>query len=222
MTISQFIEYGQLLSMPSLYTAASTLYLSTKNGGPLGPEKQPALWHAPSSLWFRDASFVNKTSPNGEPVFWGRGNGWASVMLAHSLSLGALPAGDALRADFEATLKLMAAALLPAQGADGFWRSNVLDAAEFPGPETTGTGAFTYALAAGIRLGLLDAATYTPVVAAAWAGIAKTAINATGAVAYCQAAGAAPGPAPAASTSDFCTGFVLLAGAEVFRLVTGM
>lgn len=52
-----------------------------------------------------------------------------------------------------------------------------MDAAHFPNPETTGSSCFTYALAYGINAGLLDAAVYTPVVAAAWAGLSGVALQ---------------------------------------------
>ena len=39
------------------------------------------------------------------------------------------------------------------QGADGMWRTSLYDAAEYPNPETSGTGFFTYGLAWGIRSG---------------------------------------------------------------------
>lgn len=222
MSISQFIDYSSLLGLPSLLAGAQLAYDQTKNGGPLGPAgRQPGLWSPDNGLFWRDYTYINQTSPNGKKVFWGRGNGWAASMLARALSLPALPAGP-LRDDFSATLTAMAATLATAQGADGFWRANILDAAAFPDPETTSTGAFTYAIASGIRSGLLPAATYMPVVEAAWAGLTSIAVNASGYVGHCQPVGGGPAPAPPTSTSDFCTGFVLLAGAEVFRLAKGV
>ena len=55
--------------------------------------------------------------------------------------------------------------MLAVQGADGYWRSSLLDPDSRPNPETSGTGFFTYALAWGINNGLLDRATYEPAVA---------------------------------------------------------
>ena len=66
---------------------------------------------------------------------------------------------------------------LPVQGADGLWRSSLLDAAHYPNPETTGSACFTYAIAYGINAGLLDATTYIPVVAAAWEGLANISLQ---------------------------------------------
>ena len=71
-----------------------------------------------------------------------------------------VPAAHPYAVELAGRLSLMAAALAPLQGADGFWRASLLDAAAFPNPETTGTACFTYALAWGVNNGVLDAATY--------------------------------------------------------------
>ena len=139
---------------------------------------------------------MNKTEPNGAPVFWGRGNGWAISSFAQALQQ--LPPSHPHAAEFAGKLRSMAGALkavqvrskcpcchgdlqctrtLDLQGADGLWRSSLLDAAHYPNPETTGTACFTYAIAYGINAGLLDAATYTPVVAAAWQGLASISLQ---------------------------------------------
>ena len=124
-----------------------------------------------------------------------------------------------------------------------------MDASLFPGPETTGTACFTYAIAWGINNGVLDAATYTPIAAAAWAGMSAVALQANGLVGYCRESsppfaqpasarnpGLTPNPPPPRAeppngqpngalptdTSDFCVGQFLLAGSEVFKLAGGV
>jgi unsaturated rhamnogalacturonyl hydrolase len=61
-------------------------------------------------------------------VAWGRGNGWAAAAMAGVLSV--LPEADARRALYATTLQAQAAALLPLQGGDGFWRASLLDPSE--------------------------------------------------------------------------------------------
>lgn len=46
-----------------------------------------------------------------------------------------LPADHPDRVEFAGILETMAAALIPLQGADGFWRSNLLDPDHYPNPE---------------------------------------------------------------------------------------
>lgn len=180
------------------------------------------LWSPRYSLFSRDASYLNKTSPNGKPVFWGRGNGWAVAALARTMEqLATVPNignNAAMHDDLQTYFVAMAAAIAKLQQSDGMWRADLLDAAHYPNPETTGTALFTYALAWGVRHGVLDATTYQPVVAAAWKGLSTVALQPGGLVGWCQSVGAAPGPATASSTSDFCVGQFLMAASEVLQL----
>jgi rhamnogalacturonyl hydrolase YesR len=209
-----------LMALPSLasYTAAtgSNAYatLATQfysfNAG---------LLRSPThGLFYRDAGWINRTSPNGQPVFWSRGNGWAAMGLAGAV--GVLPPSNPARSFLAGELVSLLHVLGPLQGSDGFWRASLLDAPSLPGPETSGTAAFVYALAFAVNNGLVDAITYTPVVARGWTALADTALQPSGRLGYCQPPGNMPGPAPANSTTDYCVGFLLLAGEEVHRMVT--
>ena len=169
-------------------------------------------------LFYRDAGWINKTSPNGEPVFWARGNGWAAMGLAGAVSV--LPSSNPARSFFADELVSLLHVLVPLQGSDGFWRASLLDAPSVPGPETSGTAAFVYALAFAINDGLVDANTYAPAVARGWKALADTALQPSGRLGYCQPPGWMPEPAPANSTTDYCVGFLLLAGEQVNRMVT--
>src|ERR687883_304557 len=64
-------------------------------------------------------------------------------------------------------------------------RARVL-APPFPGAETSGTASFAYGLAYGIRAGLLERATYLPVLARAWNGMVGKAVRADGSLGYVQ------------------------------------
>ncbi|KAA9134189.1 glycosyl hydrolase [Marinihelvus fidelis] len=101
------------------------------------------------------------------PIFWGRGNGWVAVVMAEVLA--ALPADHPLRPEILVRYRKMMNALLPYQDENGMWRQVV----DEPGfwPETSGTAMFAYAMATGIDSGLLDSATFEPVVKAAWSGL---------------------------------------------------
>jgi rhamnogalacturonyl hydrolase YesR len=67
----------------------------------------------------------------------------------------------------------------------------MLDPDSYPSPETSGTGFFTYALAWGINNGMLDEATYMPVVKKGWQALAG-AVHTDGKLGYVQAIGADP------------------------------
>ena len=76
---------------------------------------------------------------------------------------------------------------------------------------------FTFAISYALSQGLLDAATYGPVVEKAWGGLSTVSLQASGLVGWCQPVGGGPAPATATSTSDFCVGAFLLAGSQVYK-----
>jgi rhamnogalacturonyl hydrolase YesR len=113
----------------------------------------------------------------------------------------------------------MAAAIASIQGEDGLWRSGLLDAADYPNPETSGSSFFVYAMAWGIDHHVLEKTVYLPVVARAWSGLVKH-IYADGRLGDIQPVGAAPGAYTPSSSYVFGTGAFLLAGSEVARLAS--
>lgn len=176
------------------------------------------LFDGARGLWYRDATAKARTGAN-TPQFWGRGNGW--VIAACARVLEQLPAGDPARADYVAMLRTMSAALVPLQGTDGFWRSNLLFPSQYPNPETSCTAFFTYAMAYGIAEGLLDEGTYGPVVDRAWSGLTTTALQTSGKLGWVQGIGAAPAAATADGNQDYAYGAFLLAGCEMLRRAGG-
>ena len=118
------------------------------------------LFDTEDGLYYRDFNYFGKQTKNGKKVFWSRGNGWVMGGIARVLQY--LPADDPHRRDFVKLLRQMAATLARVQGADGLWRSSLLDAEEFPSPESSGTGFDCFALAWGINAGILDRERYQP------------------------------------------------------------
>jgi hypothetical protein len=115
----------------------------------------------------------------------------------------------------------MSAALKDVQRADGFWNVSLYDPDHYPGPETSGTALFVYGIASGINNGLLDDATYRPVIARAWDALVNTAVHPSGKLGYVQGVGKEPAsaqPVTAASSADFGVGVFLLAGSEVWKM----
>ena len=217
--LPEWLSYGAALARPEWTAFAAAQFRDTRDGVP-GNASSPGLWSAAHGLWWRDATARAAVSPNGAPVFWSRGNGWAALAIVRALELGVLPQGDALRAELESALVAMAAALAPLQGPDGLWRASLLDADSVPNPEASGSGAFLALFAFGVRAGLLPRAAYAPVIARAWAGLATTLVAPDASrVAFCQPVGAAPAPATAADASDFCLGLVVAGAAQVWALV---
>jgi rhamnogalacturonyl hydrolase YesR len=111
----------------------------------------------------------------------------------------------------------MAASVAQLQGADGLWRPGLLDAADYPYPEVSGSAFFVYAMAWGINQHVLDAKKYGPIVERGWAGLVSH-IYADGRLGSIQPVGAAPGAYSPGASYVFGTGAFLLAGTEVSRL----
>ena len=106
------------------------------------------------------------------PVQWGRGNGWFAAGMAEMLK--DLPTTSPQYATILAGYKKMMDGLLKVQSKNGLWYQ-VLD---LPNDsknweESSGSAMFTYAMIVGVRRGLLDAATYVPVIESAWAALRK-------------------------------------------------
>ncbi|WP_207421141.1 glycoside hydrolase family 88/105 protein [Desertivirga brevis] len=178
------------------------------------------MYDKEAGFYFRDMKYLypkHKTA-SGKKDFWARGNGWA--FAAYAKVLKDLPEGNKYRADYIKRFQTIAQSLAASQQPQGYWTRSLLDPAQAPGPETSGTAFFTYGLLWGINNGVLDKATFEPVVKKSWQYLSKTALQPGGKVGYIQPIGekAIPGQiVDANSTHDFGVGAFLLAACEQAR-----
>jgi rhamnogalacturonyl hydrolase YesR len=216
MAMPIFTRLGVLLNNEAYFEKMYSLYYNTKISR--------GLYNKEIGLWYRDESFAPPyTTPNGKPSYWSRGNGW--VFAAHVRVLQLLPENDPHRSEYIETFKEMALALQKCQREDGFWNVSLGDPNNFGGPETSGTSFFTYGFAWGINNGLLDSATFAPIVAHAWNGLITKAVHDDGFLGYVQGVGTNPSssqPVTHQTTADFGVGAFLLAGSEVAKLAPGL
>jgi unsaturated rhamnogalacturonyl hydrolase len=98
---------------------------------------------------------------------WGRGNGFAAIGLA--LTLSELPRGHMGYAHALQSYRLLMAALLPWQTRDGLWR-NVID---YPGayPEFSATAMIGFAMQRGLENGWIKGSRYRRAVDQAWLAV---------------------------------------------------
>jgi unsaturated rhamnogalacturonyl hydrolase len=174
-----------------------------------------ALYDPDADLFSRDAGYLAATCPNGEKMFWSRGNAWVVAGTARVLQY--LPADYPDRPRYVDLLRRMAARLVDLQRPDGFWASCLTDAASFPEPETSGTSGILYGLAWGVNQGLLDRDTYLPVIRKAWQALV-TAVDDSGKLHWVQAVGAAPAHTADDESHTYGVGLFLLAASEVEKL----
>ena len=173
------------------------------------------LYDRENRLFFRDASYFSKKEQNGCKVFWGRGNGWVAAGLVNLLKQ--LPEQSAYRPFYEQLFKEFVPRLAQLQDRTGFWHASLLDPESYPSPETSATALITYALAYGIRAGLLPEKTYRPVLDRAWNALASV-VGADGKVGWVQPIGADPKKVTAEMTAVYGVGAFLLAGTELYAL----
>ena len=173
------------------------------------------LYDRDEHLFYRDASFFNRKTPNGQKTFWSRGNGWVVAGTANVLTY--MPPDYPSRKNYEQLFREMCARLLTLQQPDGFWRGSLLDPQSSPAPETSGTAFFCYAFAWGINHGLLERDKYQPAVQNAWSAL-NASIRPDGLIGWVQAIGDQPTTSSAQSTQAYAVGGYLLAGTEIIRL----
>jgi unsaturated rhamnogalacturonyl hydrolase len=173
------------------------------------------LYDKEEHLFYRDASFFDKRTPSGKKTFWARGNGW--VMGGTVRVLQYLPKDYPSYNRYVELLKEMATAVKKIQGADGLWRPSLLDQAEVPHPETSGSAFFCYALTWGINNGILDTKEYLPVVKKAWKGL-NSYVTPEGKLQWVQPIGASPDKVTIDNYQEYGSGAFLLAASEVIKL----
>jgi len=202
--------YAKQTNQPEYLDEMHNYYMETYN----------RLYDKEEKLFARDSRFVwdgddeDRKEPNGEKVFWSRGNGWVIGGLA--LLLEDMPE-DYEHRDFYVNLyKEMASRILEIQPEDGLWRTSLLSPESYDHGEVSGSGFHTFALAWGINNGLLDKK-HTPAVKKAWKAMANCQHD-DGRVGWVQNIGAFPEPASKDSYQNFGTGAFLLAGSEILKL----
>ncbi|QXU39951.1 glycoside hydrolase family 88 protein [Pedobacter sp. D749] len=212
-----FAKLGKLYNDTTYYNYMYKMYMHAKNteGG--------GLYNAKDGLWWRDKDFVPPyKEPNGEDCYWSRGNGWVVAALVRVLEI--IPENEVHRSEYLKTYQEMIKALAAIQRTDGFWNVSLHDATHFGGKETSGTALFVYGMAWGVNQGILDKATYLPIITKAWNAMTRDAVQKNGFIGFMQGTGKEPKDGqPVSYTSmpdfeDYGLGCFLLAGTEVYKL----
>ena len=179
-------------------------------------ETSGALYDTQHHLFYRDKSFMGQEDKAGEPIFWSRGNGWVMGGLARTLEY--MPKDYPDRSRFEEQMRAMAKELASIQDPkSGLWHADLLDAADYPQPEMSGSALITLGLAWGVNHGVLDRTTYAPIVEKAWRGMVNE-IYADGRLGDVQQTDGAPNYFLPGSSYNFGVGGFLLAGEQVAHL----
>lgn len=218
MAMPVFVRLGNLYNDTTYYERMYEMYAFTKyhHGG-------NGLYNPEDKLWWRDKDFVPPyKEPNGEDCYWSRGNGWVVAALARTLEK--LPRTDPHYDEYLKDFMSMISVLPSLQRADGYWNVSLHDPEHFGGKELSGTSLFIYGMAWGINHGILDRATYLPVILRAWNAMAIECVHPDGKLGYVQGTGKEPkdgqpvGYDHTPDFEDYGLGCFLLAGSELYKL----
>ena len=173
------------------------------------------LYDKEQMLFFRDCNYFSKREPNGQKVFWGRGNGWVMGGLTNILK--ELPVDSHFRKFYAELFVEMSSKIAGLQDQHGYWHASMLDPQSYPNPETSSSGFFVYALAYGVNSGLLEKEKYLPVILKGWNALVS-AVFPDGKLGWVQPIGENPRSTTKEMTEVYGVGAFLMAGSEVSRL----
>jgi unsaturated rhamnogalacturonyl hydrolase len=173
------------------------------------------LWDKDEHLYARDASYQTKREANGKKIFWSRGEGWVMAGIVRVLQY--LPKNDPHRAFYIEQLREMSARVAQLQDTDGLWHAGLLDPEHYPLPEVSGSALFVYAMTWGVNEGVLDGATYRPVINKAWGGMLQH-VYADGRLGCIQQTGPEPALYLPSASYTYGVGGFLLAASELKRM----
>lgn len=176
------------------------------------------LYCEEDGLFLRDELYFDKKTPGGNPVFWGRGNGWVYAGLMRALPY--IPDSDPQKEKYIRLFMDLTRAVVKYQQPDGLWRSSLNEPSWKPYPETSASSFFCYGLLAGINNGYLEAKIWLPVALRAWEGLLNC-INPEGRLGFAQLVAEAPGFTCAQDSVDYTHGAFLLAASELYKMNLG-
>jgi rhamnogalacturonyl hydrolase YesR len=180
------------------------------------------MYDSTEHIYYRDAKYIfpKHATAAGKKDFWARGNGWVFAGLAKVLQ--DLPVTDLHRDEYISTFRKMAVTLKQYQQPEGYWTRSIMDSAQSPGYETSGTAFFTYGYFWGINNGYLDRKSFLPVAEKGWNYLITQALQPDGKIGYVQPIGerAIPGQVVnKQSATNFGVGAFLLAACERYRFL---
>lgn len=212
MALPLFYRMAKLYNNDSYAQKGYKLYMDTKVRRKLFDENR--------DLWYRDERFYpgGEFVPNGEEIFWGRGNGWIFAGIARTLEY--LTPDDEHYGEYSQMLVRMAGELRKYQQNDGFWRCNIKVPSEYDVPETSATLLIAYGMMVGVRLGILDE-DYAEIALKAYNALNEIAVFEDGKIGYVQGVAWGPTPIEKEITNDYAVGTYLLLSDEIYRKFYG-
>jgi rhamnogalacturonyl hydrolase YesR len=174
------------------------------------------LFDRDSHLFFRDSRFFDQRGPNGEKIFWGRGNGWVFAGLINILR--ELPRNHRSRLRYEELFTEMADTIRSRQHGDGFWATSLMSPLDLSIADSSGTAFFTYGIASGVSIGLLNREQFAASALLGWDALVG-AVEADGRLGRVQQISDGPGPVDVKDSQLYGSGALLLAGLAMKSMI---
>lgn len=211
MNLPNLALMGKIENDPRYYDTAMRFWCHRYSG-----------WDPEDKLWANASpkSASRRRTVNGVKAYWSRAAGW--VCAANVLVLDALPEDSPYAPVIRANVAEYCEGLKRCQSEQGFWYACLLDPKVAPDPESSGTGFHTYMIAWAINHGVVDRATYEPVVAKAWQWMATEAMQPDGRIGWSQGASAGDfagvGYKGSPKSFGYAQASFLMAGSEVVKM----
>lgn len=175
-----------------------------------------ALFDSECKLYYRDCTMIPQREPNGAKMFWSRGNGWVAAGLP--LIIENLPEDYPFTSKYYEHFQELMSAVIKCQDADGSWHASMLDLEYYSVPENSASSFFCFALAWGIRNGILKGEDYRLALEKGWKALVSY-VSEAGRIGYVQQIGHAPVTVKAEDTENYAVGAFLMAGSEICHLL---
>ena len=206
MAPASWMAASRITGDPRYREYADTEYWATKG----------YLFDRREHLFFRDSRFFSQRGSRGEKIFWGRGNGWVFAGLINILR--ELPRDHPNRIRYEALLIEMANKLFTRQRLDGFWATSLMGPLASSVSESSSTALFTYGIASGVSLGLLNRERFARAAIRGWNALAGV-VDHDGRLSFVQQIGDKPGMVDVNDSHLYGSGMLLLAGTAVKSMI---
>ena len=174
-----------------------------------------SLYSADDNLYHRDLTLVDDMEPNGEKVFWARGNGWVYAALAMMLEY--VPQDHPSYSYYKDLYVRMTEAVIRCQDEDGSWHAGMYDPQTWNTPENSASGFFVYGLAWGVNNGVLSEDRYRDAAEKGWDALCSY-VHPDGKLGYVQSIGHAPANSSYDDTMPYGVGAFLFAASEIVRM----
>jgi unsaturated rhamnogalacturonyl hydrolase len=174
------------------------------------------LYDREERLYFRDSRYFTERLPDGNKLFWSRGNGW--VLAGYALLLPLIPDDRPEKAAMVARFREFADRVVELQPPSGLWGTSLHRDSRYIDNETSGSAFFCHGLAWGVNAGILKREHHGEAALRAWDALVAH-VQKDGRLIHVQPIGDRPYRFNLDSYEVYGSGALLLAGEQILALL---